>query len=149
MKVILLQDVKKVGKKDQIIEVSDGYASNFLIPKKLAIPFNERNISQLEANQARKIETDKQNKETAIKNKQKLEEKELVFILAVGANGKAFGAITAKKVEEEIKARFKVDVDRKKFINFSPLNHLGLSTIQIELYKDVVAQVRIMVKDKA
>lgn len=149
MKVILLQDVKKVGKKDQIIEVSDGYASNFLIPKKLAIPYNDRNISQLEANKARKIEEEKQNKETALKNKQKLEEKELVFILAVGANGKAFGAITAKKVEEEIKAKFKIEVDRKKFLNFTPINRLGLSTLQIELYKDVVALLKVMVKDKA
>lgn len=149
MKVILLQDVKKVGKKDQIIEVSDGYASNFLIPKKLAIPYNDRNISQLEANKARKIEEEKQHKETALKNKQKLEEKELVFILAVGANGKAFGAITAKKVEEEIKAKFKIEVDRKKFLNFTPINRLGLSTLQIELYKDVVALLKVMVKDKA
>lgn len=148
MKVILLKDVKKVGKKDQIIDVSDGYASNFLIPQKLAVPYNERNISQLEANQARKVQEDKDMKAKALEHKKLLESKELVFVLAVGAKGKAFGTVTAKKVEEEVKAKFNIVVDRKKFINFSPLKHLGYSTLQIELYKDVIAHVKTLVKDK-
>lgn len=148
MKVILLQDVKKVGKKDQIIEVSDGYASNFLIPKKLAVPYTDRNISQLEANKAKVIANEKALKAQALENKKVLETKELVFILAIGNSGKAFGAITAKKIEEEVKAKFKVEVDRKKFINFHPINQLGVTLINVELYKDVVATIEALVKDK-
>lgn len=148
MKVILLQDVKKVGKKDQIIEVSDGYASNFLIPKKLAVPYTDRNISQLEANKAKVIANEKALKAQALENKKVLETKELVFILAIGNSGKAFGAITAKKIEEEVKAKFKVEVDRKKFINFHPINQLGVTLINVELYKDVVATIKALVKDK-
>lgn len=149
MKVIMLQDVKKVGKKDQVVEVSDGYAANFLIPKKLALPYNERNISQLEANKAKVVAQAADRKAQALINKKELENNELVFVLAVGAKGKAFGTITAKKIEEEIKVRFDIEVDRKKFIGFSPLNHLGVTVVQIELFKDVVANVKVSVKDKA
>lgn len=148
MKVILLQDVKKVGKKDQIIDVSDGYATNFLIPRKLAVPYTERNISQLEANQAKAKKEAAAQKAKAMENKKKLEGEELHFILAVGEKGKAFGAITAKKVEEEIKAQFNIIIDRKKLLNFSPINQLGQTTLQVELYKDVVATIKVIVKDK-
>lgn len=148
MKVILLKDVKKVGKKDQIIEVSDGYATNFLIPRKLALPYNERNLSQLEANQAKVKKEAELQKAKAIENKKFLETKELVFVLAVGEKGKAFGTITAKKIEEEIKQKFNITIDRKKLLNYTPLNHLGQSAIKVELYKDVVATIKVTVKDK-
>jgi len=148
MKVILLKDVKKVGKKDQIIDVSDGYATNFLIPQKLAVPYNERTISQLKANQARIIAEERAQKEEALANKKKLEEKEISFVLAIGEKGKAFGAITAKKVEEMIKEQFKVNVDRRKFVNFQPLNQLGPAIVEVELFKDVIAKVKVLVKDK-
>jgi large subunit ribosomal protein L9 len=148
MKVILLKDVKKVGKKDEIVDVSDGYATNFLIPRKLAVPYNERTISQLKANQARALAEEKAHKEEALVNKKKLEEKEISFILAIGEKGKAFGAITAKKVEEKIKEEFKINVDRRKFVNFQPLNQLGPTIVEIELFKDVIAKVKVLVKDK-
>ena len=149
MKVILLQDVKKVGKKDQIIDVSDGYATNFLIPRKLAVPYTDRNISQLEANQAKAKKEAAAQKAKALENKKILEAKTLTFDLAVGEKGKAFGAITAKKVEEEIKAQFNIAIDRKKLLNFSSLNQLGSATIHVELYKDVVATIKVIIKDKA
>ena len=116
MKVILLSDVKKVGKKDQIIEVSDGYAMNFLVPQKLAVPYTDRNIGQLEAHKAKAKAEDLARKEAAIANKVILEAGELSLTLAIGASGKAFGAVTAKRMEEEIVKKFKVKVDRKKFI---------------------------------
>ena len=81
-------------------------------------------------------------------NKKKLEEKEIAFVLAIGESGKAFGAITAKKVEEKIKEEFKINVDRRKFINFQPLNQLGPTIVEIELFKDVIAKVKVLVKDK-
>lgn len=148
MKVILLKDVKKVGKKDQIIEVSDGYAMNFLIPRKLAVAYNERNLSQLEATQAKIKKEAELQKAKAIEHKKFLETKELTFILAVGEKGKAFGTITAKKIEEEIKEKFNIVIDRKKLINYIPLKELGQSVIQVELYKDVIAAIKVTVKDK-
>lgn len=148
MKVIMLQDVKKVGKKSQVIEVSDGYATNFLIPRKLAVQYNEKNISQLEANKAKLKELAAKHKQDALADKVKLEAAPLKFVLQVGANGKAFGAITAKKIEEVIKEKFEIDVDRKKFINFASLKELGIATVHIELYKDVVAKVVIHIVDK-
>lgn len=148
MKVILLQDVKKVGKKDDIVEVSAGYATNFLIPRKLAVVYNERTLSQLKANQARALEKEKKERAEALGNKKKIEAKEISFVLAIGENGKAFGAITAKKIEEMIKEEFKVIVDRKKFVNFEPINKLGPAIVEIELFKDVVAKVKVLVKDK-
>lgn len=148
MKVILLKEVKKVGKKDQVIEVSDGYANNFLFPRKLALPYTQTNISQLEASKAKAIANEKAIKEKALEDKAFLDKQELVYILSIGANGKAFGSITAKKIEEDIKAKFNINVDRKKFINFSALTHLGVSTLQVELYKDVIAHITTIVKDK-
>ncbi len=148
MKVIMLQDVKKVGKKNQVVDVSDGYATNFLIPRKLAVPYTERNISQLEAQQAKVKAEDAEHKKDAIKHKEVLEKEALVFVLQIGESGKAFGALTAKKIEEEIKAKFNIAVDRKKFIGFTPLKELGPAVVQIELYKDVVARLNVVIKDQ-
>lgn len=148
MKVILLSDVKKVGKKDQIIEVSDGYATNFLIPQKLALPYTERNIGQLEAHKAKAKAEDLARKEKAIANKVILEAGELSLTLAIGASGKAFGAVTAKRMEEEISKKFKIQIDRKKFINYDPINQLGSYILKVELYKDVVAEIKVFVEAK-
>ncbi len=148
MKVILLSDVKKVGKKDQIIDVSDGYATNFLIPQKLAVPYTDRNIGQLEAHKAKAKAEDLARKEKALANKVILENGELALTLAIGGNGKAFGAITAKRMEEEIVKKYKVQVDRKKFVNFEPINQLGHSVLKVELYKDVIAQIKVFVEAK-
>ncbi len=148
MKVILLSDVKKVGKKDQIIDVSDGYATNFLIPKKLAVPYTERNIGQLEAHKAKTKAEDLARKEEAIANKVILEQGELALTLAIGANGKAFGAVTAKRMEEEISKKYKIKVDRKKFVSFEPINQVGRSVLKVELYKDVVAEIKVFVEAK-
>lgn len=148
MKVILLQDVKKVGKKNEVIDVSDGYATNFLVPRKLAVPYTDKNISQLEANKAKLKAEDTRLKQEAIGFKKQLEDSKLKFILKMGENGKAFGTITAKNIEEEIKAKLNIVVDRKKFINFSPLKELGPVTLKIELYKDVVATFNVVVASK-
>lgn len=148
MKVILLQDVKKVGKKNEVIDVSDGYATNFLIPRKLAVAYTDKNISQLEANKAKLKAEDARHKEEAIVFKKALEDSKLKFILKIGESGKAFGTITAKNIEEEIKAKLNIVVDRKKFINFSPLKELGPATLKIELYKDVIATFNVVVVSK-
>lgn len=145
MKVILLKDVKKVGKKDQIVNVSDGYGNNYLIPNGLATAYNEKSLGQLNADKRRKTELEKSLKEEALQNKNKLEEYAPVFELAIGSGGKAFGAISAKKIEEQIKEDLNITVDRKKILNFTPLNKPGISLVKIELYKDVVATVKVTI----
>lgn len=148
MKVILLKDVKKLGQKDEIVEVSIGYANNFLFPRKLAVAYSEQSKSILLAQESKRVEAAQEVKDTALNNKKLLESKPLVFELAIGEGGKAFGAVSTKKIEDKIKELFEVVVDKKKFIDFSPLNQLGETIVKIELYKKIVANVKVAIVER-
>lgn len=148
MEVILLQDVKKVGKKGQIINVSDGYAKNFLFPKKLAVIASSKGIEI-------KNEQDRQKKEEYEANKKKAQElKELLKDIIVqvsakgGKDGRMFGSISAKEVCEELKKQFGYDVDRKKVIGENQIKTFGVTQLKFELFKDVVATVKVQVKEQ-
>ena len=140
MKVILLQDIKNVGKKDQIIEANDGYARNFLFPKKLAIEANKDNISKLQAKQ--KSEANKKqaeidaNKELA----KKLGKMELTIKAKSGENGKIFGGITSKEVSEELKKQYKIEIDKKKISIKDAIKTLGRYTADIKFGDGVNAE---------
>ena len=116
MKVILLQDIKNVGKKEQIIEANDGYARNYLFPKKLAIEATKDNMLKLQAKKTseanRKQAEIDTNKETA----KKIEKLELQIKAKAGENGKIFGGITSKEISEELKKQYKFDIDKKKIV---------------------------------
>lgn len=146
MKVILLKDVKKQGKKDEIITVSDGYANNFLIKQGLAVPYNEGNKKRLD----HQIETREKNEQELIKNceedKKKLEKENIKFKVKVGKNGKIFGTITSKQIEEELKKKgYKIE---KKQIDINPtIDSLGTYIVSINLHKKVVAKLNIIVSE--
>lgn len=141
MKVILLQDVKKQGKKDDIIEVNDGYANNFLIKNKLAVPYTKTSKGILDS------EIDKRNKdeEALIKEceeiKKKLENTDFSFTFKSGADGKLFGTVSSKQLSEELK-RNGFDIDKKK-IDMEKIDTLGVYNIKINLHKKVVANIKV------
>jgi len=148
MKVILLKDVKNVGKKDQVIEVSDGYASNFLIPRKLAVFFTSKSKEVLENQKEQVLLTEKQSTEAAKKTAEKFEKVYCEFVLSTGEKGRTFGSISAKQIEKQLQDQYGITVDKRKFINFTPINQLGTTIVKIELYKGVIGELKVVVKTK-
>jgi len=144
VKVILLKDVKKQGKKDQIIDVSDGYAKNFLIKQGLAVPCNTANENKLN----RDIKSRKDAEEARIKEcediKKKLEKVTLNFKAKTGKDGKMFGSISSKQIADELKNKG-FDVDKKIISCDHNIDSLGIHIVDVELHKKVVAKVNIQV----
>ena len=146
MKVILLQDVKKQGKKDQIIDVSDGYAQNFLIKNGLAVKYTPASKSILDS----EIEERNQNEQALIKKyesiKSEIEKLELIFKVKTGKQGKIFGSISSKQIAEEL-AKKRIDIDKKSIKIDNPIDTLGVHIVDIVLHKKVRGQAKIIVKE--
>jgi len=145
MKVILLADVKKLGKKDQTIEVSDGYANNFLFPRRLAVPLSKKSAEVLENQQEERKEQAAKMKADAEALAKKLETITLTFQVKTGREGKLFGAISLKQVAEEL-AKLGIEIDKRKFVDKGPLDELGFHHIGVELYKGVIGKVHVEIK---
>lgn len=147
MKVILLKDVKGQGKQDDILEVSDGYANNFLIKNKLAVPYSKKSKEVLD----NELETRKIAEEELIAScealAKKLKEKELVFKLKAGNDGKTFGSVSTKQIHEELK-RLGFQVDKKAIHLSYLLDTLGVHKVEIELHKKVKFEINIHIKEK-
>ena len=148
MKVILLADVKKLGKKDQTIEVSDGYAVNFLFPRKLAVQVTKKSVEVLENQQEQRRENDAKMKAEAQELAKKLEDITLRFKVKTGMGGKLFGAISLKQVAEELSKQFGIDVDKRKFVDKGPLDELGFHHLSVELYKGVIGKVHVQLEEE-
>ncbi|MDD3207749.1 MAG: 50S ribosomal protein L9 [Bacilli bacterium] len=148
MKVILLQDVKNVGKKGQTVEVSDGYASNFLLPKRLAVIETSRSIEVLNKQIKDQKDALAQQKATAEEIAKKLETITLEFEAQVGADQKMFGSISTKQIEAELKNKHNIVIDKRRFVDKSPINSLGYSRLRLELFKGVEGIVNVHVIKK-
>ena len=145
MKVILLSDVKKVGKKGQMLEVSDGYARNFLIKNKLAVAATERSQEILAEQKAEQAANEAALEAKAIELKAKLETIVLEFKLKAGAGGRVFGTISSKQICEELK-KMGYNIDRKKILVTYPIDVLGTHKVKIELHKKVEGEIRVTLK---
>lgn len=143
MKIILLQDIKGVGKKDEVINASDGYARNYLFPKKLAVEATKENLGKLESkNEANKFK--KQNeKNDAIEVANKLKELVLTIKVKAGENGKIFGGVTSKEISENLKEQYKIEIDKKKIEVKETIKNIGRFTINIKLYEGVNAKLTV------
>ena len=147
MKVILTQDVKSQGKKDQIIEVSDGYARNFLFPKKLAIPADAKALNEAknkEASRLHKIEVEKQQaQETAAK----LDSLLVKIVAKSSADGRLYGAITTKDVADTLMKDHKIEVDKRKITLPEPIKTYGRFELEVKLYGDVTGKIHLIVTE--
>ena len=144
MKVILLADVKKLGKKDQIIEVSDGYAVNFLFPRRLAVQVTKKRVEVLDTQQEERKELAAKMKADAEELAKKLDTITLTFKVKTGREGKLFGAISLKQVAEEL-SKLGIEIDKRKFVDKGPLDELGFHHIGVELYKGVIGKVHVQI----
>lgn len=148
MKVILKQDIKGVGKKDQVINAADGYARNFLFPKNLAVPADEENMGKLKS----------KNDSIAFKKGEDLKEAKMIaekmkkmtvkIEVKAGENGKLFGGVTAKEIAETLKKDFNIDVDKKKVMLSETIKVAGVTKVEIKLNEGVIASLNVMVVAK-
>lgn len=145
MKVILLQDVKNLGKKNTIVNVNDGYFKNYLLPRKLAVIVSTASQKHLENDLDKLAEIEKQKIDNAKDLKQKLEKLSLKFSLK-SQKGNAFGSISLKQIIDEIK-KHGLEVTKFMFVNYEPLK-IGSFIIKATLYKDIVADVKVLVKEQ-
>ena len=143
MKVILKTDIKGVGKKDQIINASDGYARNFLFPKNLAVEANAENMSKLKAKQDSNVFKKSQEKEEAEKISDKLSKIQLKIKVKSGANGKIFGGVSSKEIAENLEKQYQIKVDKKKIDLKETIKTLGMITVDIKLFEGVIGKVKV------
>ena len=143
MKVILLDNIKGVGKKDEIINASDGYARNFLFPKKLAVEANNENLAKLNNKKEAAIYKKDKEKQQAEELANKLKGIMLKIKVKSGENGKIFGGVTAKEISDNLKAQYNFDIDKKKIELKETIKTLGGFVVTIKLYEGVVASLKI------
>ena len=149
MKVILTQDVKGQGKKDQIIEVSDGYARNFLIPRKLAIVANAQAMSEAknkEASKQHKIEVEKEEARNLAKQ---LESITVKIVEAAGNDNRLYGAVTSKDISEKLAKDHNITIDKKKIVMPEPIKTFGTYKLEVKLYtSEITGSINVVVTDK-
>ena len=145
MKVILKQDIKGVGKKDQVINSSDGYARNYLFPRGLAVPADPGNMNNLKAKQESQADRKEEEYKKSLKIAEKLKSTTLKFNVKVGANGKLFGGVTAKEISEKLKTDYDIDVDKKKIVLNETIKTAGVTNVELKLNEGVNATVKVMI----
>ncbi len=147
MKVILLTDIKGVGKKDQTINASDGYAKNFLIPKKFAVEATPANVKKLEKQKADEAAQAQAELEAAQALAKELEKEPVTISVKTGGNGKLFGAVTNKEISLALKQQRDLDIDKKKIIA-EPIKVLGEEEVSVKLHTNVTAKVKVIVSER-
>ena len=146
MKVILTKDVKGTGKKGDIVNVSDGFANNFLLKKGAAVLANEDNLNILKNKQSSEQHKKDEELKAAIKVKEEINDKEVVLLKKAGEGGRLFGAVTAIDICDAIKVSLKTDIDKRKIVLKNAIKSTGRFEIEIKIHKDVTAKVIVDVK---
>ena len=145
MKVILKENIKGVGKKDEIINASDGYARNFLFPKNLAVEANTSNLAKLKTKKDSENFKKNQEKEEAKGLAEKMEKVRLRFKVKTGENGKVFGGVSSKEIAEKLEKEYNFKVDKKKIELKETIKTLGITKVNVKLYEGVIAVLNVEV----
>lgn len=148
MKVILLEDVKSLGKKGEIVNVSDGYAKNFLFTKKLALEATSRNLNDLKLQKAHDEKVAQQIYEDALSFAEEIKKMEVKTTLKTGEGGRVFGSISTKEVAAEVKKQYKVEIDKKKMQLQEPIRSLGVHIVPVRLHPKVTAELKVKVSEE-
>lgn len=147
MEVILLEDVKSLGKKGQIVKVNEGYARNFILPKKLGVEANSKHLNDLKLQKAREEKEAAQKLAEAKAFGEQISDKQVVVGLKTGEGGKIFGAVSAKEIADEAKKQFGLDIDKKKLVLKESIKSLGTYEVPVKIHKDVTATLKVVVKE--
>lgn len=145
MEVILLQDVKSLGKKGEIVKVNDGYARNFILPKKLGVEANSKSLNDLKLQKSNEEKVAKEKLEAAKAFAKELEDKIVTVKIKSGEGGKTFGSVSTKEIAQAAKAQYGYDIDKKKMVLNDPIRTLGNTIIDVKLHKDVVGKLTVKV----
>ena len=147
MKVILLEDVKALGKKGQVVNVSDGYARNLLLHKKLGVEATGKNMNDLKLQKAHEDKVAQENLDAAKAFAEELKDKQVTVGIKVGEGGRTFGSISAKEIAEAAKAQLGYELDKKKLQLSAPIKELGTTMVPIKLHPKVTGELKVVVKE--
>ncbi len=147
MKVILLEDVKALGKKGQVVNVSDGYARNLLLPKKLGVEATGKNMNDLKLQKAHEDKVAQENLDAAKAFAEELKDKQVTVGIKVGEGGRTFGSISAKEIAEAAKVQLGYELDKKKLQLSAPIKELGTTMVPIKLHPKVTGELKVVVKE--
>ena len=147
MKIILTEDVKKLGKKGDVVEVSDGYARNYVIPKKLGVEANNKNMNDLKLKKANQEKLAKEQLDAARAFAGELETKEVTVYIKTGERGRTFGSISSKEIAEAAKAQCGVEIDKKKIQMPEAIKSLGVYEVSVKLHPQVTGKLKVKVQE--
>lgn len=147
MKIILLQDVRSLGKKGQVVNVSDGYARNYVLPKKIGIEATEKNKNDLKLQKQHEDKLAAERLAAAKELAKKLETLKIEVSMKAGENGKVFGSISSKEIAEQAKKQFNLDLDKKKIVLEEPIKSFGMHEVPIKLHPEVTGRLFVLVKE--
>lgn len=148
MKVLLLQDVKGKGKKDSIVEVSDGYARNFLLPKGLALEANATIMNEYKNKQEAKKHHEEMEKKAARETAEKLAGLVVKMFATSGSDGRFYGSVTSKEIAEELEKQHNISVDKRKIVLSDPIKAFGLYSLDVKLYPEITGKLNVIVTQK-
>ena len=149
MKVILKEDVKSLGKKGQIVEVSDGYARNFILKKGKGVEATSKNLNDLKLQKANEDKIAQENYEAAQELGKKIEAGQIQVSIKTGEGGKAFGSVSSKEIAEEAKSQLGLDIDKKKIQLKEPIKTLGTHNVPVKLHPKVTVELKVVVTEEA
>ena len=147
MKVMLIEDVKSLGKKGQLVDVNDGYARNFILAKKLGLEATPKNLNDLKLKKANDEKVAKEIYEEAKAFGERLKEMEVNVTIKTGEGGKIFGSVSSKEIAEAAKAQLGIELDKKKMVLPSPIKVLGTTMVPIKLHPKVTSELKVNVRE--
>ena len=147
MKVILLQDVKALGKKGEVVNVNDGYARNFILPKKLGVEANGKNLNDLKLQKNNEAKVAQEHLDAAKKLAEELKAGKVVLTMKVGEGGRTFGSVSSKEIAEAVKEQMHLDIDKKKLQLSEPIRCLGVTQVPVRLHPKVTGTLKVWVKE--
>lgn len=145
MEIVLLEDVKTLGKKGQIVKVNDGYARNFILPKKLGVEATAKNLNDLKLQKANADKIAAEQLAAAKELGARLEQSSITVAIKAGEGGRAFGSVSGKEIAAEIARQLNLEIDKKKLVMPEPLKTLGNHEVAVKLHKDVTAKLTVKV----
>lgn len=147
MKVILLEDVKALGKKGQTVDVSDGYARNCILPKKLGVEANAKNLNDLKLQKAHEAKVAKEQLEEAQTLAKRIEELSVETSIKSGKDGRSFGSVSSKEIAAAFKEQHGIEIDKKKISLDEPIRTIGTSIVTVKLHREVSAKLTVHVRE--